>query len=154
MKDRIKKSLKKQIGFVIVTVIYMIAQMVVSKCLNQSIESLEDVLDLFLGTVFLTIVEIVCLAYGHYFLLLISCAVPKYSIKIIIDIVGLLFNVAYSPIYYFASAFFSIETPGDDYLHQVGIFVSFILVYIVKLVVDIIGCISEKQSQKMLERKE
>lgn len=46
-----------------------------------------------------------------------------------------------------------IETPGDDYLHQVIIFVSFILVYIVKLVVDIVGCISEKQSQRVPERK-
>lgn len=148
MKDRIKESMKKQKGFVIITIVYIIAQIVVSKCLNQSIKSFEDVLTLFLFVVFFTIIEMGCLAYGHYFLLLISCAVPNYFIKIIIDIIGVLFNIVYSPIYYFASAFFSIETPGDDYLYQVGIFVSFILVYIVKLVVDIIGHISEKRNQK------
>lgn len=97
---------------------------------------------MFLGTVFLTIVEMVCLAYGHYFPLLISCAVPKYSIKIIIDIVGLLFNVAHSPIYYFASGFFSIETPGDDYLYQVGIFVSFIPVFALTAELEYYVCIS------------
>ncbi len=46
-----------------------------------------------------------------------------------------------------------IETPGDDYLYQVWIFASFVLVYIVKLVVDIVGYISEKQSRKVSERK-
>ncbi len=144
MKGKIKESIKNQIGFVIVTGIYMVVHFLVSKDIFGSADSLGDwFLNLFAGVMF-TCIELCAQAYTHYILLVISCAVPKRSVKIIIDIVGLLFNIAFSPIYYFASAFFSIESPGDDYLHHVYIYVSFVVVYIMKLIIDVVAYRKER----------
>lgn len=116
----------------------MVVHFFVSKDIFQSVDSFGDLLLDVFGAIVLTVIETCFQAYTHYFILLISCAVKKCSVKIIIDVVGLLFNIVFSPIYYYASAFFSIESPGDDYLQHVYIYVSFILVYIVKLIVDIV----------------
>ena len=98
--------------------------------------------------VFLTMIEIVAQAYTHYIILLVSCAVPNLLAKIIIDVVGLLFNIIYSPVYGFASSFFAMYTPGDAYLYQVYVFVSFIIVYVVKLVVDIVEYVKGRKIKK------
>lgn len=126
---------KRQKIFAAISIIYFVAQML----LLQEYLFGWEIGDIVRGVV-MVLVCVVLQHYTNYILLLTSSLIRATTAKLVLDGIGLAVNLVFIPINWFTTMFLSVE--GSHHYAclnwLVGLYASFIVVYIIKLVVDIV----------------
>ena len=145
MASKIKESWRKQIGFVVITILYCLTQFLLWLEFTEGITPM-NLLEGVLIALLLSLLQV----YTNYMIMLVSCSILPAIPRVVIDVLGMLFNVVYTPFYYVLVTILSIEGAHNYGLFNVLIIVyaSFILVYLIKLVVDIIEIMKQKSLKK------
>ena len=144
MASKIKESWRRQIGFIVVTIIYCMMQFLLWVEFSVGITP-KNLLSGVVSALLLCLLQV----YTNYMIMLVSCSILAAIPRVVIDVLGMLFNVVYTPFYYVLVSILSIEGSHNYSLFDVLmiVYASFILVYLIKLVVDIIE-INKQKSKK------
>ena len=145
MASKIKESWRKQKGFIVITILYCLTQFLLWLEFTEGITPM-NLLEGVLIALLLSLLQV----YTNYMIMLVSCSILPAIPRVVIDVLGMLFNVVYTPFCYVLVTILSIEGAHNYGLFNVLIIVyaSFILVYLIKLVVDIIEIMKQKSLKK------